>query len=164
MIAPYVQESREVEEARSIHQKLVASRQAQEQNAIAEGLYLCKFHDLAGWQALGFSTFAAYCCAPLESGGAALSYSTACRKRRVAEHYCVELGIDPGRLVGAGYSKLDAVRDAATTETVDEVIANAEAMAEKDLKIHYGVISTPKVQRHECPSCGFEWADGEVEE
>jgi len=163
MLAPYQQESREVEEARSVHQRLVASRQAQEQNAIAEGLYLAKLHDLEGWKCLGFDTFKAYVCAPLESGGAALTYTTACRKRRVAEHYCIGLGIDPKRLVSAGYSKLDAVREYANADTVDRVISDAEAMGDRDLKVAYGVTSAPQVRQYECPSCGFEWQDGEEE-
>jgi hypothetical protein len=132
---------------------------------IALGLTLIDLEETYSWKQLGFDSFPALCSAPLLSGGYGLRERTRQTTMQVSRMFVLELGVNATTLIDVPYSNLALVVSIVTKENVEEVLADARCLGNRDLMLNkkngkYGGIEEPYNAENEpdpfmeiCPKC-----------
>jgi len=146
------------------HAAALGHLHALQEHYIDLGLTLLAIENQGWWDKHDFDSFAAYCAAPIPSGGLGLKsrWRQACMQ--VARRFVLELGVDPQRLKDLPKSNLQLLAPVATEENVEEVLADAESLGYHDVEERRksgAYTGTPQSMEPDppklltCPDCGF---------
>ncbi len=135
-----------------IHNLLVATKEALQENFLKMGAYLKLIHDESLYLELDSDTWQGY----LESPEIDLSRSQAFKLIAVYERWILKWGYSPDRIKKTSIEKLYIASSQAKDDNYDEWLCKAETLSRADLKAE-----TPgnkqKYQTVLCPYCGKEF-------